>query len=840
MRVGGWIAAGGAIVWAASCSPQGGGAPPGDDGGTIPPFDAGPPPTPCPDGHQPTDPIDYGTCEVARALADAKSAAVVRVVLAADSLGASALQAGGVTLDSRPESYAVVAAWGATFVVGREAVGAMYGALDVAERLRDDGASSIPPAAPSTAAPAVALRAANPFLVLPAGAETASTWWFRDLEFWAEYLDMMAHARLDFLDLHAMYDTETTLFPNALLYFGTSASFPDVGVSPADRAANVAVLNQVVAMAAARGIRVGVMSYRSDTSPRADGTGPNLSDPDLRTYTREAAADLVTRVPKLARLGFRIGESGHDASWYTDTIVKGVAAAATGAGVYTRTWGTSKPDVLALVSSAGAGAGTIVEAKYNGEHFAAPYAIAGAGMSTWADYSYQDYLEPPTPYTFVFQIRAGGTHRMFRFASYERARRAALSLAMSPRIAGFTFEAAHAYFPQRDFYHAPADVFSPWTFRRDELSYALMGRLAYDASTPEPRFRALLAARVGTDGLWDALQASSDVAPWIQTALTCGPDQRDYAPELELDADVGWWASPAGSHADCTHHGAFDGFAVAIPAEVADDLAAGRTTTKLSPVTVAQFVLGDAQRAGAAAGVAVDAGNAEARDVVRDCVAVSDLAGWFAHKLRAATALAVYERTASADFLGVARAEAALADAAFAQLAKDTAYIAPFEERMRMQGLGYLPFHWSDEVPRLGDDGAAIDAVVQQVTANPPAFHGTLPPAQAWLDGARAAGPGLGALVVSPPDPTAAAWNVAVTLATAPPAGAQVRVFWKPYDSETDWRAVDASGSGTNWSAPVAGGGAGGLFAVEVAGPPGQGWRLPDVTSETPYRVIAP
>jgi hypothetical protein len=827
------------VVWAASCTPQGGAPSQGDDGGSIPPFDAGPPPTPCPDGHQPTDPIDYGTCEVTRALADAKSAAVVRVVLAADSLGAGALAASGATLDARPESYAVVAAWGATFVVGRDAVGAMYGALDVAERLRDDGASSIPPAAPFVGAPAVALRAANLFLVLPTGGETTGTWWFRDPEFWAEYLDMMAHARLDFLDLHAMYDTSTTIFPNALLYFGTSGSFPAVGVSAADRAANVAILNQVVAMATARGIRVGVMSYRSDTSPRADGTGPNLSDPDLRTYTREAAADFVTRVPALWRLGFRIGESGHDASWYADTIVKGVASAATGAKVYTRTWGTSKPDVLALVAAAGGG-DTIVEAKYNGEHFGAPYAIAGSSMSTWADYSYQGYLEPPTPYTFVFQIRAGGTHRMFRFASFDRARRAALSLAMSPRIAGFTFEAAHAYFPQRDFYHAPQDVFSPWTFRRDELSYALMGRLAYDASTPEPRFRALLAARVGTDALWDALQAASDVAPWIQTALTCGPDQRDYAPELELDADVAWWASPPGSHAGCAHHVAFDGFAVAMPSEAAGDLAAARATTKLSPVTVAQMVLDDAKRAGAAAQVAVDSGNAEARDVVRECVAVSDLAGWFAHKLRAATSLAVYERTASADFLAVARAETTLADAAFTQLAKDTAYIAPFEERMRMWGLGYLPFHWSDEVPHLADDPAAIDATVQQVNAHPPSFSGTLPPAQAWLDGARAVGPGLGSLVVSPPDPTAPQWSVGVTLTAPPPAGAHVRVLWKPYDSETDWTAVDASGSGTSWSASVAGGGAGGMFAVEIAGPPGQGWRLPDVTRETPYRVLAP
>ncbi|MGH7294971.1 MAG: hypothetical protein ACRELB_08560, partial [Polyangiaceae bacterium] len=443
----------------------------------------------------PTDPVDYGTCEVAQALLASGSGAVVRVVLASDPSGARALAASGATLDARAESYVVTPSPDATYVVGRDPVGAMYGALDVAERLRDaDG--TIPPSSAWAAAPSVALRAANLFLVLPANGETTATWWFRDPGFWTAYLDMMAHARLDFLDLHAMYETASTLFPDALLYFGTSASFPAVGVAPADRATNVAVLQQVIAMAAVRGIQVGLMSYRSDTSPLADGTGPALADADLQTYTREAVVDLARKVPGLTRLGFRIGESGHDAAWYAATYVAGVQQAATGVQVYTRTWGTSKPEVLSL--AAAAGGSMLLEAKYNGEQFAAPYLIEGASFAGFGAYAYQSYLEPPAPYAFVFQVRAGGTHRIFRFADFERARRAALSLAMSPRIAGLTFEAGHAYFPQRDFYHAPADVFSPWTFRRDELAYTLVGRLAYDPATPAARFRAILAARVGT------------------------------------------------------------------------------------------------------------------------------------------------------------------------------------------------------------------------------------------------------------------------------------------------------------------------------------------------------
>jgi hypothetical protein len=301
-------------------------------------------------------------------------------------------------------------------------------------------------------APAVSVRAANLFLVLPADGETA--WWFLDQGFWNEYLDLLVQSRLNFLDLHGMYNLDNTIFPNALLYFATSETFPQVGVDPDARARNRGMLNTIIQMAAIREIRVGLMTYRSDARPTGDGA-PQLPDgsDELKQYTREAARDLATQVSDLWRLGFRIGESGQPASWYIDTLIAGVQDAGTGVKTYTRTWGTTKPDILTIVDSAGPD--TIVEAKYNGEHLAAPYAIGGGKFSSsWKNYSYENYLNPPAPYPFVFQIRAGGTHRVFRYASYERTRRTALNLLMSNLISGFTLEAAHAYFPQRDPFHA--------------------------------------------------------------------------------------------------------------------------------------------------------------------------------------------------------------------------------------------------------------------------------------------------------------------------------------------------------------------------------------------------
>ena len=89
-------------------------------------------------------------------------------------------------------------------------------------------------------------------------------------------------------------------------------------------------------------------------------------------------------------------------------------------------------------------------------------------------------------------------------------------------------------------------------------------------------------------------------------------------------------------------------------------------------------------------------------------------------------------------------------------------------------------------------------------------------------------------------------------------AGCKKNVLWKPFSTESgtagegaartlfdpfvsapDWNSVPATGGGRRFEAAVRGEGTGALFAVEVASPRAA-WRYPDVTRETPYRVLAP
>jgi hypothetical protein len=119
----------------------------------------------------------------------------------------------------------------------------------------------------------------------------------------------------------------------------------------------------------------------------------------------------------------------------------------------------------------------------------------------------------------------------------------------------------------------------------------------------------------------------------------------------------------------------------------------------------------------------------------------------------------------------------------------------------------------------------------------PPA---TMPAAEVWLRSSRPQGPGLAELSIVPSDPAAATWLVRVTFTAAVPADAKVNVLWKPFQSEVDWSVVDTIAAGDeSYSASVSGGGAGGLFAVEVLSAQG-GWRYPEPERETPYLSLPP
>jgi hypothetical protein len=485
-----------------------------------------------------------------------------------------------------------------------------------------------------------------------------------------------------------------------------------------------------------------------------------------------------------------------------------------------------------------------VEAKFNGEHLGPPYPVAGGRMAgRWRAYSYEGYLDAPPPYRFVFQVRAGGTHRVFREASYAYLRRVMPTTVLGG-AEGFSFEFGHAFFPQRDFLHARADRFSPWTFRRDELSYLLAGRLAYDPATPEAVFRDALRARVGTDALWGPLQAAGEIVPRIAASLVCGPDHREDSPDLEWHGDVEFWAEAPDrpqqdAHACNGYQGPFDAFAMASPYETAQGVLRGDADARFTARDVARAMLAHSALAAEASAVAVDPANAEARDVARECVALADLGAYHGHKLLAATALAVYQGGGAPPWLDEARAETRLAVDAWRALVTHTAYLSPLEDNLRTTPqLFNLPrIHWRDELPFVERDLA----VIERVAARPHADLAAPPSLAAWRDGARTPGPAPTRWEVAPATPDSVERRVTLAFAQPLPPDAVVTVLAKPFSALADWQAVAATRQGDEFVVTLPARGRGLMTAVEVRSrAAGIAMRWPDVATETPYRVIAP
>jgi dienelactone hydrolase len=469
------------------------------------------------------------------------------------------------------ESYRIDGHGNKIEIVGTDPTGAMYGAFEVAERLRNDEKKSW--TTHVTGKPYLPERGLNLFLTLPwdykkhdtdfslAALTDPNRWWFQNDDYWTTLLDLMAKSRLNWLDIHGTWDISVTNAPNLYAYFVTSPTFPLVGV-PADvKAVNLSRLNKVVAMAHARGIHVSLMAYEAGMRiPQNPNPPYKETEANAYTYTREVVEQMIRGVPGLDAIGFRIGESGKSESFFK---CYGEAVKLSGRDIplITRSWITRRQRVLPL---ARASKDFTVEIKYNGEQWGAPYPVAGGRMATWNSYSFEDYLSdsgngsknaktwpglpadgggkwPSNPYKIVWQVRANGTHRIFPFYNPDWVRRSILPMKVGT-ASGYTIEGEDAYYPKSQEYYLanPRDKYVDWIHQRDEMYWMTWGRLGYDPTTPDSVFDSKVADWFGPQGaqIAEIWKEASQVVPLSYLGYALGPDHRDHAPELETGGDT--------------------------------------------------------------------------------------------------------------------------------------------------------------------------------------------------------------------------------------------------------------------------------------------------------------
>ena len=516
---------------------------------------------------QPQQPVDFGKRELAAVAGPRMKDIQISVVPGREK-----------------ECYAITPVGNSIKIVGSDPVGAMYGAYEFAERLRND-----PEKAWKTKAegePFLQDRGLNLFLTLPWDYKKNDTdydpaalidperWWFQNEDYWTTLLDLMAKSRLNWLDIHGSWDISVTSAPNLYAYFVTSKNFPLVGVSDAIKAANLKQLNHVIEMAHARGIRVSLMAYEANLKiPQNPNPPYEATEANIYRYTADVVEAMIRQAPGLDAIGYRIGESGKGESFF-HCYTEAVKNSGRDIPIITRSWITRKQNVLPL---ARASKDFTVEIKYNGEQWGAPYMVAGGRVANWYSYSFEDYLSdsgakgaktwpgneavgggrwPSEPYKIVWQVRANGTHRIFPFYNPDWVRRSITCMKIGT-TSGYTIEGEDAYYPKSPEYYLKDPAGNPfkWTHQRDEMYWMTWGRLGYDPKTPDSTFdagaKAFLHQEISNT---DEIQADRTVRDmgmlihrWKQDStliskgfmgFSLGPDHRSHAPELEWGGDT--------------------------------------------------------------------------------------------------------------------------------------------------------------------------------------------------------------------------------------------------------------------------------------------------------------
>ncbi len=611
------------------------------------------------------------------------------------------------------EGYRVTLTRSKIQIEASDEIGAMYGGLEVAERIRLLGKQAFN-GKPISGKPYLSDRGLNIFLTLPWDYKKNNTdydpqalvdpkrWWFQDDAYWRMLFDSMARHRMNWLDIHGTWDISVTDAPNLYAYFIQSEKFPEVGVAEGIKAKNLAQLNHVIDMAHSRGIRVSLMAYEARlTIPQKKQVPYPSTEQVAYEYTKEVVEKMIRQAPKLDAIAYRIGESGKGESFFK-CYQEAVKASGRNIPLITRTWLTRKANVLPLAE---ASADYKTQIKYNGEQYGPPYFVAGGRMAGWYSYSFEDYLSasssksakkqwpgnagwPPNPYREVWQVRANGTHRIFPFYNPDWVRRTVKTMKVGT-ASGFTVEPLNAYYPCSPDYYL-ADSKHKWTdyiLERDEPYIMMWGRLGYDPNTPSTVFNNWFDEKFGKQGkqIADTWALASRIVPTLFTIYSLGPDHRSHAPEMELGGTV----------EDFIVGEPFDTFAVKSIRDALCIEAAGGTDGRPSNVSYSKELIAWAVKIRSQTAKLNTAGldrdtSTRIKELKTTFTMLSWLAEYEADRLKASLFKAQ----------GYGPAEAIMMKAAYLawQKLSEENYYRPYTERLRMHT---NEFHWRNLLPEL-------------------------------------------------------------------------------------------------------------------------------------------
>jgi hypothetical protein len=440
----------------------------------------------------------------------------------------------------KPEAFSIIPEGRVVTVYGGDRRGLIYGALALAETLRNG--TPLDEVAATEQKPSLELRAIKLNLpwetYRPSSALDQHYQTVRDLRFWEAFLDMMVENRFNAITLWNL---------NPYTFMIRPRNFPEASPwSAAEMAEWQRLYHGIFRLAKERALDTYIVHWNvfvSRAFAEAHGVAgqnfyPHYYVPGdrselVRRYLRECVTQVLEEYPDLDGIGISHGEGMAGMTplerqqWVDDVLIAGMLAAHRPVKLIHRvpfSSGTSSlPGVSKSVEEVTRAAmerlgdrfqGPIwVEIKFNWSHgHSTPRLEKVHGGKLGDTY----FVPTPTNYKIAWQVRNEDFFAL-RWGVPAFIREHIARNGKAAYVGGY-FVGSETYIPALDYFTAvEAPVDWRWAFERQWLFYKLWGRLLYDPATPDDVFQAEFHRRYGAAG--DHLLAAYSLASSTQLRL---------------------------------------------------------------------------------------------------------------------------------------------------------------------------------------------------------------------------------------------------------------------------------------------------------------------------------
>lgn len=593
--------------------------------------------------------------------------------------------------------------------------------------------------------------------------------WFYDRASWRSYLAMLVSHRFNRVHLalgmgvNFLRDITDAylLFPYPFLVAVPGYHVRAVGLADEARERNLETLRFVSDQAAACGLhfQLGLWThgYAWVDSPNATYVIEGLRPDNHAAYCRDAVRSLLEACPGIAGLTFRVhGESGvpENSHAFWKEVFRGAVECGRPVELDVHPKGVDRQMIdLALQT----GLRVTLSPKYTAEHMGLPghqvqirpteRAPVGGddafmqsmmrksfGALNYTRYGYADFLNEDRDYGVFYRIWPG-TQRLLLWgdpalaAGFSRQGGFCDSLGVevceplsfkgrcgSGRLGGRDAYADATLRPAQD----------DWDWEKYIYTYRLLGRLLYNPSADPAAWRRYLAHEFGAAAgpVEAALASASRVLPLFTSAHSPSADNLSYWPEMYTNMSIvhDSLRDPYPDTPTPRRFGtvsALDPGLFAAVDEFADEMLRGERSARYSPLQVAGWLdqlasaarekLSEAQR------LAPDADAPVFRRLAVDVAIQAQIGRFFASKLRAAVAYALFKRTDEASWLPEALRQYRAARSAWAEAAQ---HARVYQADITVGREPWQRGHWADRLAAIDADIAEMEAECDRMEAS--------------------------------------------------------------------------------------------------------------------------